>query len=290
MSDLKKILNRPEEDTYQVLLPACGDWGARVYPKVRLADVLPIEGSGIPDDSFSYALKSHFDFLAVDEKNLPLFAIEFDGPLHEEATQAARDSLKDALCDRFELPLLRINSRYLEKKYRDLDLLSWFVQVWFLRKGFYEAQEKGAVPYDEDFDPFMFFSLPGYKQRFPLWISAPSNIAIQKLAKAGKLLSPAPSLIVSRDLRGRYRALGYVFVDRAFAVCCETGMKTQRFDVSESEILSEIVICELYEGIKAWLLGKGSLMEAAQVDSLIGRYEKEYTLLRAATCGTRGRS
>lgn len=287
---LKKILNRPEEATYQVLLPACGDWGARVYPKVRLADVLPIEGSGIPAASFTYALKSHFDFLAVDETNLPLFAVEFDGPLHEVATQAARDSLKDALCDQFELPLLRVNSRYLEKKYREFDLLSWFVQVWFLRKGFYEAQEKGAVPCDEDFDPFMFFSLPGYEGRFPLWISAPSNIAIQKLAKAGKLLSPAPSLIVSRDSRGHYRALGYVFVDRTLAVCCETGMKAQRFEVSESEILSEIVICELYEAVKAWLSGKSRLTEAAQVNFLIERYKKEYTLLRAATCGTKTRS
>jgi len=35
MGNLKKVLNRPEEETYQVLLPACDDWGARVYPKVR---------------------------------------------------------------------------------------------------------------------------------------------------------------------------------------------------------------------------------------------------------------
>jgi hypothetical protein len=43
---LKKLLNNPERITYGRLREVCARHGTEVYAKVRLADVLPIEGSG----------------------------------------------------------------------------------------------------------------------------------------------------------------------------------------------------------------------------------------------------
>ncbi len=52
MSKLKKILNLHEEATHLRLKDVCEKHGANIYSKVRLADVLPIEGSGISDAEY----------------------------------------------------------------------------------------------------------------------------------------------------------------------------------------------------------------------------------------------
>ncbi|WP_082340162.1 DUF2726 domain-containing protein [Lysinibacillus agricola] len=114
----------------------------------------PITDSGISNEEYSFALKSHFDFTVYDNTTLqPLFAVEFDGKSHLVEIQKSRDKLKNRLVERFNLPLLRINSLYLDKKYRSLDLLSWCIEVWFSAKYFYEAQRNGLIPYDEPFSP-----------------------------------------------------------------------------------------------------------------------------------------
>ena len=146
-----KLLNSYEEVTYQrVREVAEANW-AHVFIKVRLADAIPINNSGISQADFSFALKAHLDFLVTDADYNSLFAVEFDGPTHGTETQQKRDRQKDALMERFALPLLRINANYLNRKYRDFDLLSYFIELWFLRDDFLKAQEAGLVPFDEAF-------------------------------------------------------------------------------------------------------------------------------------------
>lgn len=80
---VKRLLNRSEAVTNERLRSVCVEHAVSVHAKVRVADILPIEGSGIDDRAYSFALKSHFDFVVVDDTFLPLFAVEFDGPLHQ---------------------------------------------------------------------------------------------------------------------------------------------------------------------------------------------------------------
>jgi hypothetical protein len=126
---VKKLLNLHEEATRSRLKAVCSEWGATVFAKVHVADVLPIENSGISDADFRFALRSHFDFVVCDTEHTPLFAVEFDGPSHDKPEQARRDIQKNSLCERFQFPILRINARYLVRKYGTFDLLSWFVHV-----------------------------------------------------------------------------------------------------------------------------------------------------------------
>lgn len=110
---LKKILNFHEEVTHKRLREICAQYGACVYTKIRFADIIPIEKSGISDSEYRFALQSHFDFVVSDSKHTPLFAVEFDGQTHNKAEQKARDKVKDNLCSQFAFPILRINSKYL---------------------------------------------------------------------------------------------------------------------------------------------------------------------------------
>jgi hypothetical protein len=71
-------------------------------------------------------------------------------------TIKARDALKASVCQQLGFPLLRIDAEYL-KRHRQGTVLSWLIDVWFLEKAFYEAQDGGQVPDDEPFVYSAFF-------------------------------------------------------------------------------------------------------------------------------------
>ena len=85
---LKRMLNSPERITYARLREVCELHVAEVYAKVRLADVLPIEGSGLSQEFYEFALQSHYDFVVTGRDQVPLFALEFDGPQHDHSPQS----------------------------------------------------------------------------------------------------------------------------------------------------------------------------------------------------------
>src|SRR5262245_45641060 len=115
MMPLKRVLNSKEEQTNDQLTKICSTWSARVFPKMRVADILPIEHSGISQSDFEFALRAHFDFVVTDHKSDPLFVVEFDGPTHSSDIQRSRDGAKDRLSQTFGCPLLRINSKFLKQ-------------------------------------------------------------------------------------------------------------------------------------------------------------------------------
>jgi hypothetical protein len=72
---LKLLLNYSEAHTDESLRAVCDAYGARVFPKVRVADVLPIEHSGISDDLYRYALQGHFDFVAAEQSSVTVHGV-----------------------------------------------------------------------------------------------------------------------------------------------------------------------------------------------------------------------
>jgi ssDNA-binding Zn-finger/Zn-ribbon topoisomerase 1 len=128
---LKKLLNTPERITYGRLCEVCTRHNTAVYAKVRLADVLPIEGSGLSAALYEFALLAHFDFVITGRDQVPLFAIEFDGPLHTFSPQAERDVKKDELSRRFRLPLMRVHAEDLCRNEWQLDKLTESIDRWF---------------------------------------------------------------------------------------------------------------------------------------------------------------
>lgn len=275
---MKKIFNYHEEVTHNKLRDICKQHGVSVYPKLRIADILPIEKSGISDTDYRFALQSHFDFVVVDSKHTPLFAVEFDGPTHNREEQKSRDETKYRLCDRFEFPILRINARHLFDKYRNFDLLSWFVEVWFLREAFFEAQEAGGVPWDESFDPMLFLSLPSRKEKFPLWLSAELRVKIQRLSESGRCLDFGPSEWIGVDSQGNYHGISWLMIDDKSGVFANSAMRSQRFPIIESEILSEILVFEIYKELNAVLEGQSKPLSLTQLDEIIKDYSEKYKM------------
>lgn len=274
-----------EKVTDARLQEACSRLGARVCPKVGLKEVLPIEGSGLPFELFRYALQAHFDFVVVDRASIPLFAVEFDGASHRYEEQKRRDVKKNALCERFQFPLLRINSRHLTKKYRGMDLLSWFVDVWFAAQAFEDAQENGLVPWDEPFEPAFFVTWSEHKRRFPLWLTLDIQQEIRALSEAGKCLDPAPSFIIGADSKNNYHAICFLEVTRGRAVCVTTGMRNQSFPVLLGDALEQIVIFDIYHELQRVLSGDARLIDMKRVDLMIRSFRTTYELRSSHSVG-----
>ena len=65
---LKALLNRLERiAVLDIAESACAETDTKVFAKVRIADVVQIDGSGISDDLYRYALSAHFDVLVAKD-------------------------------------------------------------------------------------------------------------------------------------------------------------------------------------------------------------------------------
>jgi hypothetical protein len=275
---LQRLLNKYEEETNERLKVLTEHWGAHTFVKVRLADVFRIQASGISDEEYRFALQSHFDFLVTDRNLLPLFAVEYDGYLHSEPAQASRDELKAKLCDRFELPLLRINSRYLLVRTNGLDLLGWFVHAWFSGKVVSEAEAAGHIP-PGDVSPLDLVTLPGTTGALPLWLSRSAISEIWEGAKTNPGQDPVPSCIVGKGQHGQARALGWLRLSTSTCISVETGMRAQLFPVPVDEVLEDLVVLELSSKLRAVRKGVETPQSLEALDRQISRFKERYTTL-----------
>jgi len=282
---LKKVFDLHEEITHNRLSNVCDQYGASVYPKIRLADVFSIEGTGLSNHDYRFALQSHFDFIVTNEEHTPLFAVEFDGISHRTKNQQLRDNKKNKICQKFDFPLLRINSNYLLKKYRNMDLLSWFVEMWFLSENFYKAQADGHIPYDEPFDALSIYSISGRKEKWPLWLSVDMRNEIRKLHKEARCLDPVPQYRIGIDKYGTYRGIAYLRVDQVKGVMNESAMRNQQFPIDLGEILEEIIICELFEALSDVLSNKTLGLPLNQIDERLKEFCSTYDIVAAAYYG-----
>ncbi len=284
---MDRFMNRYEEVTYDKLRAVSDPLGAHVFPKVRLADVIPVNNSGISNEEFGFSLKAHVDFLVTDAEQEVQFCVEFDGPTHRNPEQIRRDELKNQLLARFRVPFIRINSRYLEERYRGLDLLTYFVEIWFLSKAFDEAQQRGDIPEEEFFDPAFVLSdgRPNGK-KWPYWLSIEHQAEIQKLFKQQLVAQPAPSHWVGTDDRGNYRCIAWLFLTSNSCVFIETGMRGHRFPaVSSADLLSQLAVYDLHVAIQRALERKVETSSRELFEARLADYERRYSMRSAFTCG-----
>lgn len=198
-SVLKRILNCPERITYHRLSEVCARHSAQVYVKVRLADVLPVEASGVSEGLYQFALQAHYDFVITDLAQNPLFAVEFDGPGHTYPAQVERDAKKDELSRRFRLPLLRVLGDDLHRTAWQLDRLTGLTERWFDGSAF-ESGDRRAGENGPTASPFARGNDVAGKPSCPVCGSG----MVEKNGKYGPFLSCAhfPNCRGSCDLPG----------------------------------------------------------------------------------------
>lgn len=276
----KKLLNGYEALVNERLRTICEDCEAHVFPKVRIADVLSIEGSGIDSERYRFALQAHFDFVVTDAELVPLFAVEFDGPSHRGQTQVERDRKKDALCEAFQFPLLRINARYLTTSARGMDLLTWLIETWFNARAFYHAQDEGVVPWDEGFTPWTIYST-GKKKNFPYHLGLEALNHLRSFHEQGRCRDEVPSHWIGEDQGGRLIGIGWLRITESHGVVIRTGMKAKDFGFYLSDLLDDLVSLETVSELEAVLSGMRSSISTVDMQKKIDQWTLGATLHRS---------
>lgn len=123
--DLQETLFSPAERSFLGVLDlAVGDQ-ARVFAKVRVADVLAPEGKmgkSKWQQAFNKISAKHFDYLLCHPTDLSfLCAVELDDSSHRHQKRKARDAFLKSACDSAGLPLLQIpaSSHYQVEELRE---------------------------------------------------------------------------------------------------------------------------------------------------------------------------
>ena len=106
-----EVLNPGEQVLYRELLKRVAGSRVLLAPKMRVLDSL--EPGLVPtlmQQERDYAFRAHFDMVLVDQESFrPVAAVELDGATHEnDPVTLARDRLKNSLCEKAGLPLIRV--------------------------------------------------------------------------------------------------------------------------------------------------------------------------------------
>lgn len=262
------LVNEGEFKTDAALRETAEQLGYRVSPKVRVADVLSIEHSGLSAEAFSYALRSHFDWVVADlETMTPEFAVEFDGPSHDEPEAKRRDVLKDEICRHLDFPLLRIDRSGFRPAVRRT-VIGYLVESWALMKGFYEAQAKGQIPDDEIFMPWAV--IESVDERGITWrdLAQPCRILVERLFSAGLITLPSPTYAY----RGRRpedphhaEAYAWVALPTGELVVGHARIRAYSFPaVSDAELADDLAHMDLADRLARWREGDRSVLVAAE--------------------------
>lgn len=252
MDRRKRILvNSYEVSTEAALKEIAEKHHIRVNPKIRVADALNVERSGISDEEYSYAFRAHFDFVITDNQTLPLFAVEFDEQHHISDPQTIyRDKLKNILCTKLGLPLIRINAEFL-RRIGTSSVIGWLIDLWFLNNRIQKTTEQQAT---SDEEPFLYFSFYGYDP----FISSRAFLVHEY--EQGHCLTPFPEELEAVDPNGYTIVLALVKVTDTLTVigkahCC-AFMFPSIPSVGPYELALELAVADAAEKLKLYQHGR----------------------------------
>jgi hypothetical protein len=282
---LKQLMNLPESVTDQRLREVCDDFGAKVYPKVRVADVLEIENSGIDNDQYRYALQAHFDFVIADADDRPLFVVEFDGRSHSEPEAKKRDGLKNALCDRFDVPLLRINRHYLNSSFSKWDLLRWFATVFFIKHSWDQDVAAGRIsPEDSIFDP-AFVSVRTKSGSRSLELERHALAEFGRLFRAQELPWHVPDWITAQGEDRTLRAIAWIAVSENEAAFAKTAMQPHNLGDWVQFAVRGIVLTQLHHGLISVLEGSETPLPMEEIRLRVEEFKSSNQLIMTLCSG-----
>jgi len=143
-----------EENTYRVLRNYLRDRPYVIYKEVALSQVIHVKRSELPPREWRYYTSASFDFVICrDQDRQPLeLVIEFDGAFHDDPDQEWRDTIKNSLCDKVGLPIVRIRSDHLLSR-ESVPFLKYMLDLYFGEKGVQELISSGRVSPDEEYFP-----------------------------------------------------------------------------------------------------------------------------------------
>ena len=266
------LVNEGEVRTDAALREAAEALGYRVSPKVRVADVLDIDRSGLSDPAYGYALRSHFDWVVYDsETNLPEFAVEFDGESHEDPAARRRDVTKNGICAIFGLPLLRIDKAAYRPTIRRT-VIGYLVESWAAYRGFCDAQERGDIPEEEIFTPWAVLDVGDDGRASFRDISGYARRMVARLHESGRVTDWGPTSACRGSMEGdREHAEGFAWVGTPDGRLVVGHARIRAFSfpaVGDSDLAEDLALFDLADRLSRLTEGDDGVLVERTVASL----------------------
>jgi hypothetical protein len=116
----ENILNFSEFRTKRLLEKVLDLFEEKFFncPQFSMSQVIDPKDPSLSSEERDYCFRGNFDFLvAKGDQGMPIMAVEFDGPMHRtEPRKRKNDTLKNSICCKAGLPLLRIGGEDLNAK------------------------------------------------------------------------------------------------------------------------------------------------------------------------------
>ncbi|WP_082207279.1 DUF2726 domain-containing protein [Corallococcus macrosporus] len=279
MDRRKKILATPmEESSDQQLRGWATKNNLRVFSQVALAQVLNINNSGLTESEFSYALKASFDFVIARQDSRALFAVEADGEYHEDKNKRELDHLKNSICNKLSMPLIRVGKKAVEVKLQGFSsVLTWIATLFPYAEALGKAYANGTIPEDEIVFPTDIITFTNKEMAFPL---NPARKTIDKLWQHvhASQIPRFPDIL--HATYSRYSAGGVITFALAFARKgtilgiggCLAGnlLPIPEYDVSEA-----LALTDLEEQISQYVKGAQSPLPPSSIITKMRKYAWE---------------
>lgn len=276
----KVLVNNAEERAFQLLGEALHQYDARLWAKVRIADILDIKNSGLTKDEYAYALKAHFDF-AIEPKGQPVaFAVEFDEEYHITDPKARRnDNLKNLICEKLGLPLLRVEIDKL-KQVGKYSILGWLVELWFLYNDFLDAQSRGDVSLDEPFDYQSIFtsSIDDKVEYFPYDPFRNYRTFLMNLCRSNKTM--ACSVLAVETLGGNIEAIAIISLNNNKAILGRAKCKSFLFPpITPGELAEELSMKDVFSNYWKYREGTYKTVTHTEANGLLKKFKSNSQVL-----------
>lgn len=229
--------------------------GLQVRVKMRLADVVDVERSGLSNQDYSYALRAHLDFV-VSRDGRALFAAEFDGEQHDhDPSNQARDDAKDRICERLGLPLVRFDQEVPGRSLGATSIVDWLIE-YFLRGEAIEAYQRAGGAPGEMLDPRFSVELVDGRVTFPLDPSMKLRVDLLSRYRKGQIASMAPTIIVWETGR-RVHAVSDIEVKPGTFLCAHVSIRDFSFGpVPACELAEQMALAQVMRRLDGWLQGQ----------------------------------
>jgi hypothetical protein len=259
------LVNSSEAAADRLLREIAEEHGDRLTLKARLADVVDVDGmDGLTRRAKSYALAAHLDFLMLDAAtSRGRFAVELDGRQHfSDPTTLERDRLKDDLCARASLPLLRITSEFAHKIGR-WRVLTYLTEAYYRSEAFFEAQEQGFIPNDEPFNMGSFLARDDQGRLTFDTLDASVVLAFHKHFQDGALPARSPDVFcIELPEQRAVQAHAWFAVAPDRYLLSKVVVRDFLFQgIAPSDLAEQLAVVEIGNLATQWLRG-----EAAAVD------------------------
>lgn len=102
------------------------------------------------------------------------------------------------------------------------------------------------------------------------------RVKIQNLHKANKCPDFVPSEWVGADAQGNYHGIMWLRTTKESGVMARSGIQAQCFPINKRQILSELLVFQLYDELESTMRGDSTALPISEIDAAVRTCEESF--------------